>query len=101
MRGIEGPRRYTESFPKLLSVTKADPNNFCFLQFTVRGCRVGTAEERRKKERTQVKTMVSQVATHSAHNSLVPNPLNIKMTQHKKEMGCVVSSLARFFYNQN
>ena len=50
MRGIEGPRRDPESFPELLSVTKADPNNFRFLQFSVRGCRVGTAE-RRKKER--------------------------------------------------
>ena len=52
MRGIEGPRRDPESFPELLSVTKADPNNFRFLQFSVRGCRVGTAEEeeRRKKE---------------------------------------------------
>ena len=70
MRGIEGPRRDPESFPELLSVTKADPNNFRFLQFSVRGCRVGTAE--RKKERTQVKTMVSQVATHSARNSPVP-----------------------------
>ena len=49
MRGIEGPRRDPESFPELLSVTKADPNNFRFLQFSVRGCRVGTAE--RKKER--------------------------------------------------
>ena len=29
-------------------------------------------EEERKKERTRVKTMVSQVATHSAHNSPVP-----------------------------
>ena len=71
MRGIEGPRRDPKSFPELLSVTKADPNNFRFLQFSVRGCRVGTAE-RKKKERTQVKTMVSQVATHSARNSPVP-----------------------------
>ena len=51
MRGIEGPRRDPESFPELLSVTKADPNNFRFLQFSVRGCRVGTAEERKKEER--------------------------------------------------
>ena len=29
-------------------------------------------EEERKKERTCVKTMVSQVATHSARNSPVP-----------------------------
>ena len=52
MRGIEGPRRDPESFPELLLVTKDDPNNFRFLQFSVRGCRVGTAEEeeRRKKE---------------------------------------------------
>ena len=50
MRGIEGPRRDPKSFPELLSVTKADPNNFRFLQFSVRGCRVGTAE-RKKKER--------------------------------------------------
>ena len=49
MRGIEGPRRDHKSFPELLSVAKADPNNFHFLQFSVRGCRVGTAE--RKKER--------------------------------------------------
>ena len=29
-------------------------------------------ERRKKKERTRVKTMVSQVATHSARNSPVP-----------------------------
>ena len=29
-------------------------------------------EERKKEERTRVKTMVSQVATHSARNSPVP-----------------------------
>jgi len=51
MRGIEGPRRDPESFPELLSVTKADPNNFRFLQFSVRGCRVGTAEERKKERK--------------------------------------------------
>ena len=72
MRGIEGPRRDPDSFPELLSVTKADPNNFPSLQFTVRGCRVGTAERKKKEERTRVKTMVSQVATHSARNSPVP-----------------------------
>ena len=51
MRGIEGPRRDPKSFPELLSVTKADPNNFRFLQFSVRGCRVGTAERKKKEER--------------------------------------------------
>ena len=51
MRGIEGPKRDPDSFPELLSVTKADPNNFPSLQFTVRGCRVGTAERKKKEER--------------------------------------------------
>ena len=55
MRGIEGPRRDPDSFPELLSVTKADPNNFPSLQFTVRGCRVGTAE-RKKEERRRKNT---------------------------------------------
>ena len=49
MRGIEGPRRDPKSFPELLSVSKADHDNFRFLQFSVQGCRVGTAE-RKKKE---------------------------------------------------
>ena len=55
MRGIEGPRRDPESFPDLLSVTKADPNNFCFHEFAVCGCREGLGEERRRKKKKERK----------------------------------------------
>ena len=66
MRGIQSTWWDPDSFPELLSVTKADPNNFCFLHFTVSGWKstVGRKKERKKerRRRTQVKTMAYRVA---------------------------------------
>ena len=52
------------------------PTTFVSLSFLYEAAEKGEEkkeeERRKKKERTRVKTMVSQVATHSARNSPVP-----------------------------
>ena len=76
MKGIQSTWGDPDIFPELLSVTKANPNNLCFLHFTASGS--GEEERRKKERRTQVKTMVYRVAC-GAHNTGVP-----KLTKQKK-----------------
>ena len=48
------------------------PTTFVSVSFLYEAAEKGEEKERKKEERTRVKTMVSQVATHSARNSPVP-----------------------------
>ena len=88
MRGIEGPRRDPESFPELLSVTEADPNNFSFLQFSVRGCRVGTAERRKKKERKKEQKKEAKKDEGKLFSKIVIFPQKQKKNQFFNEVEC-------------
>ena len=67
MRGIQSTWGDPDSFPELLSVTKADPNNFCFLHFTVSG---GKSTVGRKKERKK----------NTSENNGIPS--SVWRTQH-------------------
>ena len=75
MRGIESPWGDPESFPELLSVTKADPNNFCFPEFFCRRLqrRVSGRRRRKKKERKNTCEKNGKRVACGARDSPVPN----------------------------